>query len=67
MAEADDCLHRLSHAVCMVDGIALGIAAILENARTVAGADIDARLHVVIFNAVFGVLQNMMQLVRCIS
>ena len=52
MAEADKCLHKLSHAVCMIDAIAIGIAAILDYMRTVAGADIDAWLHVVILGQV---------------
>ena len=58
MDEADKCLHKLSRAVCMVDGVALGVAAILDDARTVAGADIDAWLHAVIFDPVLGILQN---------
>lgn len=39
----------------MIDAIAIGIAAILDYMRTVAGADIDAWLHVVILGQVLGV------------
>jgi len=62
MDEADDYLHKLSHAICMVDGAALGVIAILYNARTVTGADIDAGFHAVIFGPVLGILQNVTQL-----
>ena len=61
MAEADKHLQRLSHAVCMIDGAALGVVAILDDAWALAGADIDAWLHAVILDPVLSILQNVTQ------
>lgn len=61
MAEANKRLQRLSHAVCMIDGAALGVVAILDDAWTVAGTDIDAWLHAVMLDPVLGILQNVTQ------
>ena len=48
----------------MVNGIALVVAAILDDTRVVSGLDIDAGLHVVILDAVLRVLQYPAQLVQ---
>lgn len=56
--------HKSPRIVCVVNGIALGVAAILDDAGAAAGADIDATLHVVVPGAVLRVLQDVAQLVQ---
>lgn len=51
-------------AVGVVDGVALGVVAILRDAGFFAAFDVDAAFHIVMLRAVLGVFQHAPELVK---
>lgn len=64
MAEVVSYLHKSSCIACVINGGTLGIAAILKDAWTISGLDVDAGFHIVVLDPVLGISQDAAQLVQ---